>query len=174
MSFLATMTLLNAIKAALLPLKGSLNAVEVDLFEKVALFGSEEFDRAMKEELVFKKRVAFVIPSGDRFETQIVGDVIIVRMFSSVDVMVGDLNYGIKSSAAMMGGTKNVGVVSMKDATLAALGGQSLGLPGGVALAPTGSDVLAGPKAENGEPGRQVWVLTFETFAGDLRVSRPR
>jgi hypothetical protein len=178
MSFLTTSELLTALKAflaslplnPLAPLVAPDDATTERLFERVEFFDAPETGTALRELLITKQRVCFIVPSGEDYDHLRSGDVVTSTCTQEFDLVFADRAW-VKGTAAVFGGPNNVGVVPMKDRVRPALFGQSLGLDG-VALVPIGGSfaTIADEKAKD-VPGRETYVMTWHTWAGEERVS---
>jgi hypothetical protein len=170
MSYLTTTQLLTALKTFLADIQAQLGEETVPLFERVEFFDAPETGTAIRELLITKQRVCFIVPSGDDYETTRTGDVVVSECTQEFDLIFADRSW-VKGNAAVFGGPTNLGVVPMKDIVRAELVGQTLGLDG-VALVPVGGSfaTLADDKAKD-VPGRESYVMTWRTWAGDARVS---
>jgi hypothetical protein len=175
-NYIPTLDLIAGFKAALeslqIPPGLPAGAGTGPLFQKVDYYDSENLADALKNLLILKQRVCFIVPAGDRYENSQHGGVFLhSKRLAEVDLLIADSAWTKAGQDAVFGGEKNLGILRMKDLVVEALTGSSLGLPN-VALSPADGNFItvADDKAKD-RPGRECWVQPFETWAGEARIS---
>lgn len=170
MSHIATLDLLTALKAFIAGITVEIAGEPAPLFERVELFDALETGTALRELLITKQRVCFIVPSGDDYENQRTGDVVTSTLIQEFDLIFADRVW-TKGTAGVFGGPTNIGTIPMKDLVRERLIGQALGFDG-VALIPISGSfaTIADDKAKD-VPGRESYLMTWQTWAGEARVS---
>jgi hypothetical protein len=175
MSFISTLQLLTALKPVLAGIPHPAPPVDAPgekLFARVEFWDSQLLAEAIKNLAVAKQRVCFIVPEGEDYETVREGQSVIVYRSLSFNLLIADRAWTKDGYGAAFGGPNNLGVLAMKDLVCAALLGEAtLGLPH-AALAPTGGNFIeASAQDVKDAPGRECYVLSWATPAGDHRYT---
>lgn len=180
MPFVPTLSLLAALKAALLeiPHPGTEQAAAGEkLFEAVIFHENKRLAEALRDLVVVKQRVAVIVPGGDSYVNTKEGRTVRSERFSSLDLLIADRAWTQGGHAAVFSGENNIGVLRMKDLVVAHLVARcQLGLPE-VILQPTeGAHITLADEQVKDSPGRECFVLGYETPAGweTLTPTAPR
>lgn len=175
------MSLVNFIDDAVLlaALKTRIEALDhptlsgAKLFERVDFHENRNLGDALRDLVITKQRVCLIVPQGEAFETSRDGSSVkILRQFA-FDLLIADRAWTKGGHDAVFGGASNIGVMKMAALTRDwLLAEPQLGLDRFVALAPTDSAMitLADEKVKD-VPGRECWVLAWETPAGETTYS---
>ncbi len=115
----------------------------------------------MERLVVVADRVAFLIPAGDKFETEQRGAAVTCTRYHLLDIIVADRDY-LQGQEAAFGGSGSLGVVAIKDELLAAMSQTPHSPP----LRPVEATPLEIVVEGKDTPGRQCWVLTCQLHAG--------
>lgn len=177
MSFIPTLSVLNALKAALvalqLPSTYSAIADYPKAFTTVEFYRNENLIKAFEDMFIFDNRVAIIVPAGDTDEAKLNGRILEVRRVSEFVILIADRDYS-KSRSELIGSSDTPGVITLKDLVAQQLTGATLNLHG-VMLTPTGGEPLHLTESDQeNAPGRDCWALTFNTSAGRMTASKAR
>ncbi|MDP2227284.1 MAG: hypothetical protein Q8J78_07375 [Moraxellaceae bacterium] len=167
---LTTLDLFAALKTALVAIPHPTLVAPAKLFEVVDYHEDKNLAEALEELIIIKKRVCLIVLNGDRYENDKQGRSVRSRRTTSLDIVMADQAYTQGGQAAAFGGPSNVGVVAMKDLVVATLGEQpQLTNLRWCQLTPTEGAMLALAADEQKKaPGRQAYVLNYETPSGEL------
>lgn len=164
--------LLAALKTRLEAIPHPVLASPAKLFERVDFHENKKLGEAMQALLIFKGRVCLIVPSGEFYRTARDGRAIVVERDFEFDLLVCDRAYTKGGHDAVFGGAANLGCLRMAElARDALLEDPTLGLPGFTAIAPTDSALITIDDDKKDSPGRECWVLAWETPAGEARSS---
>ncbi|MBX3736741.1 MAG: hypothetical protein KF715_08635 [Candidatus Didemnitutus sp.] len=143
------------------------------LFEVVAFHENKNLGEALQDLVVVKKRVCFIVPQGDRFESKKEGRSQVSDRFTSIDLLYADTAYTKGGNAAVFGGPNNVGVIAMNEITLEVIAKDpQLGGLRWCALQPTeGAKIEMAAADAKAASGREAWVQNYETPSG--RIESP-
>lgn len=168
MSFVRTLTLIEAVKTELaaLPLPGTTTG-EL-LFERVEFHENKKLREALSDLVIVKQRVAIIVPNGESYETFREGRTRRHVRTTSFDLLLADRAWTKGGHEAVFGGTRNVGVLTMKDLVIEHfVAHPQLGLPW-VALEPVEAALIEIVDAEvKDSPGRECFVVHYATPAGE-------
>lgn len=174
MSFHSANTLMDALKARLesLPLDVNTPAGE-KLLQRVEYFGTSDIQRAFEQLYFTQQRLALIVPvrighTNDRDRLRLVS----VRSLT-VDVLFGDRSFDKGSTAALVGGAKNVGVIEMNERTIDSLFETPLALDDVICEPGEGAPLLITNEQKPNDPGRVCWVQTLTLRAGMRRAVVP-
>lgn len=180
MEFTDTRTLLKALADAAAGLQWTPDETPVNVFEVVAFYDAPRLAEALTDLLEFKKTVCLIIPVADRHENTRTGNILRVKRDMEIDIIISDRDRYAKGKPAYFGMkevggswdliTDRLGVIGMKDLLVDFLTGNKLGLTGGVLLEPL-SGVPLRVAASEDDAGRDAWIQTFTTSAGEKRLS---
>ncbi len=175
MSYVSTVDLLAAVKAALvaLALDPTGDPQGARLFDAVEFYNLRDPVKALDALfLTQEQRVAFLVAGGDSYQTAGGRDRVSVTSHRDTDfeVLVSDRVWEKHDPAAVLGGAGNVGVLALKDRVVAALHGQALDLAG-VALVPREGGLMDLFDPRGTEQGRTFWSQQFTTYAGHVTVA---
>ena len=174
-NYIPTLEILAALKAKLeamqIPAGLPAGVGTGPLFQRVEYYDSENLADALKNLLILKQRVCFIVPGSDHYENILTGEVFLQsRRLTELQLLIADIAWTKAGQEAVFGGEKNIGVVRMKDLVVDELVGATLNLPG-VALAPAdGNFITVSDEKAKDKPGRECWVQPFETWAGEARI----
>ena len=150
---------------------------EDNAFEVVARFDSTEIERAFSELLVaHRNRVAFVVVSGESWDTEQVGSLRHARRTTRMTLLVSDRVLGNRG-AAIFGGPSNPGCLALKDAAMAAVCGPLIANPAGCDVQPVSADLLFVERVEDSGsklPGRAACLVELLAYGGMLHFSRSK
>jgi hypothetical protein len=171
MPFLKTLDLLAAIKTRLAALTAPDGS---PLFVQVEFFDTHQLRDAINRLAVAEGRLCFIVPSGETYTTDKRGGVVLfAQRIAEFDLLICDRDWADQGQAAVFGSAENLGVLAMKETVLDALIGNDLGLPAYVCLVPTQGDFIqVSLDQAKDSPGRECWVQSFSTLAGETRVGR--
>lgn len=175
MSYVSTTALLAAVKAALeaLALDPTHDPQGAKLFDAVAYYNLREPAKALNDLfLTQEQRVCFIVAGGDGYANNGGRDPVSVTSHRTTDfeLMLCDRVWEKQDPAGVLGGDDNIGVLSLKDRSVEALQGKSLGISGVVLLPQEGGLVdLFDPRGN--EQGRTCWVQSFNTYAGRTKLA---
>lgn len=176
MPYVPTLSLLTALKAALLEIPHPTLAGE-PLFQVVDYHENKRLAEALRDLIAQKQRVAIIVPSGDTYLSTREGRTVRSERTTSLDLLIADRAWTKGGYEAVVGGANNVGVLRMKDLVVAHLLARcQLGLPD-VVLTPTeGAHITLADTEVKDVPGRECWVQAYETPAGweTLTPTTPR
>lgn len=167
--FVPTLEMLNSLKAAC-------EAIELvpgeRMFQAVKVFHTPDVVRALRELHAFQKRGCFLIPGGDEFENEKVGQSLRSAATREFVMLICDQNVASMTAAAV-GDEKTAGIVRMKDLVVESLLGSQLSASTQlVRLRPTESEPIEITIEDaKKQPGRQVWQMTWLADAGWTAVT---
>jgi hypothetical protein len=174
MPFVSTLTLLNAVKAALEALPHpdpAQAALGVKLFERVDFHENKKLREALTDLTIVKQRVAIIVPGGQSFQNVREGRTVrSVRSFS-FDILIADRAWTKGGHEAVFGGDKNIGVLRMADQVVDSfLGNSQLGLPYVIIQPQEGAEIEVADGDVKDSPGRECYVLNYSTPAGEAII----
>lgn len=174
---LATLDLCAALKTFLAAIDHPTLSGE-KLFEDVEFYPEKNLADALQQLVIAKQRICLIVPSGDHHTQAKEGRGVRTTVWANLDLVIADRAYLQKGQEAVFGGAKNVGVLAMKDLVMKALGANpQLTIPSAptvaglrwCALYPTAGAIIALSDAEERKaPGRQAFVLSYQTPAGQI------
>lgn len=166
MSFVPTLSILAALKAALLEIPHPSLAGET-LFQIVDFHENKKLAEALKDLVAVKQRVAIIVPAGDLYENFKEGRTVRSVRTSSFDLLIADRSWTKGGYEAVVGGANNVGVWRMKDLVTAHLVARcQLGLPEVILMPTEGAHITLADADVKDSAGRECFVLNYETPAG--------
>ena len=166
---LNTLDLCNALKTFLAAIPHP-TLTATALFDVVNFAEDKNLAESLQQLIITKSRVCLIVPSGDHFLQEKMGRTIHSTRFTNVDLLMADRSYTKGGQDAAFGGPNNVGVIAMKDLVTAAIAAQPqiTGLKW-CSLYPTDGAMLSLSESEEKRtPGRQAFVLNYETPSGQL------
>lgn len=168
MSFVPTVSILNALKAQLEAIALPGGQPGEKLFEKVDFHENKKLREALADLVIVKQRVAIIVPGGDGYVNTREGRTVRSVRTSMFDVLIADRAWTKGGHEAVFGGPKNVGVLTMKDLVVNHLIANSqLGLPYVVLQPEEGAQIeIADPDVKD-SPGRECWVQNYTTPSGE-------
>lgn len=172
MSFIPTLTVLDALKAKLEALQWTPEGGSPEpAFGAVKLFDLSELDTAFEELLVFKQRACFVVLDVERFENEISGSKLLAAQRRTVALLITDRDYG-KRQRALEGSATSPGVLALKDLVLDP-SAEVLGLiTEGVVCEPgAGGFLELKSDARDRNPGRICYEQDLELSGGDAEFA---
>ncbi len=171
-SFVKTTDILAALKTQLesLPLPGTTTGEK--LFERVEFHENKKLREALQDLVIVKQRVAIIVPGGDSYANLKEGRSVRSVRTSTFDLLLADRAWTKGGHEAVFGGTKNVGVLTMKDLVVDHfIANPQLDLPW-VVLTPTeGAQIEIADADVKDSPGRECFVLAYETPAGERTIT---
>jgi hypothetical protein len=178
MPFITTLSLLAALKTALeaLPHPDPVKALAGEkLFERVEFHENKNLREALNDMIIVKQRVCVIVPAGDAYENLREGRSTRSIRTSSLDLLIADRAWTKGGHEAVFGGDNNIGVLRMKDLVVDALVANcQLGLAY-VVLTPTaGAQIEVVDEKVKDTPGRECYVLSYETPAGEATIQATR
>jgi hypothetical protein len=169
---LKTLDLFAALKTKLAAIAHPTLVAPTKLFEVVEYHEDKNLAEALQDLLIVKKRICLIVLAGDSYVNDKVGRAVRSTRTTSFDLVIADQAYTKGGQDAAFGGANNVGVVAMKDLVVATLAAapQLTGLRWCM-LSPTEGAMLSlAGDAQKQTPGRQAYVLNYETPSGELMM----
>ena len=174
MPFVATITLLNALKTALeaLPHTDADKALAGEkLFERVDFHENKKLREALSDLVIVKQRVAIIVPGGESFQNERQGRTVLSKRSTSFDLLIADRAWTKGGHEAVFGGANNIGVLRMAEAVVNALvAAPQLGLPYVVLQPQDGAQIEIADSELKDSPGRECYVLNYTTPAGEETI----
>lgn len=175
MSFVSTLSILAALKAELEAILLPGGAPGEKLFERVDFHENKKLREALADLVIVKQRVCIVVPGGDTYDNTREGRTVRSVLTQSFDLLVADRAWTKGGHEAVFGGTKNLGVLRMKDAVRDhLLAHPQLGLPYVVLTPQEGAHIEIADSDAKDSPGRECFVLSYSTPAGEATISPTR
>ena len=176
MSFVATLSILSALKTAIaainLPSSYAAIAGYPKAFPAVEIYAQENLMKAFDDLLIVEDRACFIIPGGDTHDSARDGAVVKTARASEVHLLLTDRDYN-RAQAELVGGAEAPGVIALKDILIDALIWKNLSIHGVLLLPTTGDPMALSDKDKENAPGRAAWVQTFTTNAGSMKSTTP-
>jgi len=171
MPYVETNTLLAALKTELESIPHPTISGE-RLFERVDYHENKKLREALTDLVISKQRVCIIVPGGDSYSNERQGRVIFSRRVSTLDLLIADRAWTKGGHEAVFGGSKNLGVLKMKDVVVAHLAAHpQLGLAY-VALTPEeGNQIEIADDQVKDVPGRECYVVSYSTPTGEIEIS---
>jgi hypothetical protein len=174
MAFVRTTKLIALFEERLKSLK--IEGSAEPLFQRVGVFGANQLVAAMRATFASENRVCFIVPGGDTHANS-QPDVLMVhsKRNTRIALLIADKAFDQKSTAALIGGPDNVGILELKDQLIENLTTVPMTLAD-VAFVPSeGEPMLIEPEHKNaGTAGRECWLQWFTTYAGSEVISIPQ
>lgn len=178
MSFLHTNDAIALLKERLESLtlqSGESQANPADrLFQRVGAFGANRLVAAMKAVFASEQRVCFIVPGGDRYTGA--RDAVMLRSVRStrIALLIADQAFDKDKTAALIGGTSNIGILEMKDRVIDDLVTTKFARADFVIEPAEGEPlVIADSEKQAGNLGRECWLQWLGCYAGEARVAVP-
>ena len=171
MPYIPPLTILAAAKAELALIPHPTLSGE-KLFERVEFHENKKLREALSDLVIIKQRVAILVPSGVRYANAKEGRTIRSEQFFAFDVLLADRAWTKGGHEAVFGGANNVGVLKMHELVVDYFTTHAqLGLPYVVLEPQEGAQIeLADPEVKD-SPGRECFVLNYETHAGEKTIA---
>jgi hypothetical protein len=175
--FIPTTTLIGHLSAHLeaLPLVAA-DPSGQKLFQRVGVFGSAQLAQAMRATFATEQRVAFIIPGPEGHTSRRDRSLLFSTRTVRVAVLMADRAMDRSKPDALMGGTRNAGILAMKDAVIASLFATAPhDWPVDLAFSPDTGEPLMIAEADQaaGNLGRECWLQWFTAYAGTGRQNVP-
>jgi len=156
-----------------LPLNDGGELIDGGLFELVAYYDSGQMDKALHDLMAnHLQRVAFIIPSGQRYQNERDRLQLHSRRFTGIDLILSDRDYDPARSEALVGGDRNVGVLELEHRVVTNLVSVPLVDLPDVQFEPEDSSPIELSRDAN-ERGRLAIAISLSTRAGLLQVAIP-
>jgi hypothetical protein len=177
MSFIATISILSALKTAIaainLPASYSAIAGYPKAFTAVEIYAQEDLLKAFEDLYLQDDRACFIIPGGDAHENVRDGRVVSSDRDTEIHLLFSDRDYN-REQAELVGGAEAPGVIVLKDLLINSLYGKNLGVAGVFLIPTTGDPLILRKQEQEDAPGRAAWAQSFTTTAGSMKASIPR
>lgn len=163
MSFIATLSILDALKAHLTALEISAG---VAAFQAVEYYSQPRLIQALQDLRVHKNRVCLIVPDDEVFENELSGRILITRRTKQVIILLADRQVGRRQDASTGNDSGTYGVETLGFCAMDELTGLSLGLAG-CRIRPTsaGPVTIEGTDREKAT-GREAWRIELDIEAG--------
>lgn len=172
MSFIPTLNLLAAVKAALEYIPHPTQAGE-KLFERVDFHENKKLREALSDLIIIKQRVAIIVPGGHSYQnSKESSKTTRSTRTSTFDILIADRAWTKGGHDAVFGGPQNVGVLTMSDLVVNHLIRHAqLGLPHVVLTPEEGAQIEIADSDAKDSPGRECFVMSYSTPSGEEIIS---
>ncbi|MCX8090595.1 MAG: hypothetical protein N3I86_06605 [Verrucomicrobiae bacterium] len=134
-------------------------------FEQVALYDLTDLESAFRDLLASKRRVAFLVPTGETFAEAARGRMALYTRRLTVSLLISDRVHG-KRLEALYGSATTPGAEGLKELALTVVCGQLFEPPAGVLCKPLAAVPLQIEDNTRALPGRAAIELQLELTGG--------
>jgi hypothetical protein len=175
MSYVKASTIMDAVKTVLAAIALPDGEPGEKLFERVEFHENKNLGEAMRDLVIVKQRVAFIVPGGFGYANFKEGRTVRSARTFTFDLLFADRAYTKGGHDAVFGGAKNVGVLEMQELVVDALaanpqlitGDPAAALPYVVLTATEGAPLNL-KLDEKDSAGRECYAQGYETPAGEI------
>ena len=173
MSFVPTLSILTALRTAILALQLPSSFADVPDYPKafttVEIWGVVDLVRAIEDMKIFDDRFCLIIASNENYDDETKGRVVTTQRDIEVELLFADRNYGSENLALVGEAGVSPGVLVLKDLLVEKLTGANLGLPNVALIPASGGPFTLSGKVQDALAFRETWNQTFKTSAGLVR-----
>jgi hypothetical protein len=165
MSFIATIDLVSGLVQRITALQMSAPYAG-PAFVRVAAFDSDRLaDAIAKLYASADDRLCFVVPGGDRYEIQRLGNQSVAVRYTDVTLLIADREWTTAGQDATFGTAQQPGVLRLKDLVVDAIACKDGGISGAL-WEPLDGEMIEVTREGLDTPGRRAWVQNFSTYTG--------